>query len=252
MSPVKAEGGCNNQMFIGGKEINIVDDEISVTECVKSVIDARKDEYDSDAFHVVSLSSLLYKWRHWFTCMPRVHPHYAIKANPDTAIIKFLSILGSNFDCASQGEIERVLALGISPDRIIYAHTTKPIKSILYAKKHGVDLMTFDNVEELQKIKMHFPGARLVLRIAVADMTAIVKLNKKFGVEPEHEAPKLLTTALDMQLNVVGISFHVGCFCTDFSTYEKAIRHARNLFDLALQRGQHMTLVDIGGGFPGY
>lgn len=54
-----------------------------------------------------------------------------------------------------------MLSLGITPDRIIYAHTTKPIKSLLYAKKHGVDLMTFDNVDELHKIKMHFPDARL-------------------------------------------------------------------------------------------
>ena len=60
-----------------------------------------------------------------------------------------------------KGEIERVLSLGVAPERIIYAHTTKPIKSLLYAKKHGVDLMTFDNVDELYKIKTHFPSARL-------------------------------------------------------------------------------------------
>jgi hypothetical protein len=45
MRSVKENGStCNDKMFIGGKEINIIDDETTVTECVQSVIDARQDE----------------------------------------------------------------------------------------------------------------------------------------------------------------------------------------------------------------
>jgi diaminopimelate decarboxylase len=47
-------------------------------------------------------------------------------------------------------------------------------------------------------------------------------------------------------------SFHVGCSATDLTAFEIAIQQARTLFDLALERGQRMTILDIGGGFVGY
>jgi ornithine decarboxylase len=85
--------------------------------------------------------------------MSRVRPHYAIKANNDHMITKLYAHLGLGFDCASVGEIEQVLEMGVSPDRIIYAHPCKDKNSLRIACEKGVNRMTFDNEHELYKIK---------------------------------------------------------------------------------------------------
>lgn len=91
----------------------------------------------------------------------------------------------------------------------------------------------------------------LVLRIRCEAESAQCPLGKKFGCDPLTEAPKLLKTARNMNLNVVGISFHVGSGCRDYPIYYKAIGICANLFDEAHRLGFDMTLLDIGGGFPG-
>lgn len=52
------------------------------------------------------------------------------------------------------------LSLGVTPDKIIYAHTAKPQAHIKYACAHGVDLMTFDSEDELLKISLCHPKAK--------------------------------------------------------------------------------------------
>src|ERR1700710_2792405 len=89
----------------------------------------------------------------------------AVKCNPDPMVIKMLAALGTGFDCASKTEIEQVLALGVDPSCIIYANPCKQRSFIRYSQKHSVKKMTFDNAEELYKIKALFPDCELVLRI---------------------------------------------------------------------------------------
>uniref|UniRef100_A0A672YK98 ornithine decarboxylase n=1 Tax=Sphaeramia orbicularis TaxID=375764 RepID=A0A672YK98_9TELE len=103
-------------------------------------------------FHVANLDDLHQKHIRWLRTLPRVKPFYAVKCNSTPAVIRMLSTLGTGFDCASKGEIELVLSLGVTPEKIIYAHTTKPQSHIKYASTHGVDMMTFDCEEELLKI----------------------------------------------------------------------------------------------------
>uniref|UniRef100_A0A3B3Z9V4 ornithine decarboxylase n=1 Tax=Periophthalmus magnuspinnatus TaxID=409849 RepID=A0A3B3Z9V4_9GOBI len=79
-------------------------------------------------------------------------PFYAVKCNPTAEVLRTLVALGTGFDCASKREIEKVLSLGVTPDRIIYANTTKPQSHIRYGSAAGVDMMTFDCEEELLKI----------------------------------------------------------------------------------------------------
>jgi len=99
-----------------------------------------------EAFYVIDLGTVLKKYRQWINALPRVKPYYAVKCNPNTAIIKTLASVGVNFDCASKTEIQLTLGSGISSSRIIYANPTKMKSHINYAKSSGVDLMTFDNV----------------------------------------------------------------------------------------------------------
>lgn len=91
----------------------------------------------------------------------------------------------------------------------------------------------------------------MVLRIRCDAVDAQCPLGQKFGCDPVTEAPKLLKVARQMGLNVMGISFHVGSGCRDYPVYYKAIGICKDLFDKAESLGFSMTLLDIGGGFPG-
>ncbi|KAL7377755.1 hypothetical protein ABVT39_003935 [Epinephelus coioides] len=142
-----------------------------------------------------------------------------------------MTVLDTGFDCASKGEIQMMLSLGVTPEKIIYAHTTKPMSHIRYACAHGVDKMTFDNEDELLKISLCHPKAKLVLRIAVDDSKSLVRLNSKFGASLESVG-KLLERAGELDLEVIGVSFHVGSGCTDGGAFRQAIADARRVFDM--------------------
>ena len=110
--------------------------------------------------------------------------------------------------------------------------------------------MTFDNEDELRKISAIYPKAQLVMRVHTDDTKAMSRLGTKFGIYPE-DAPELLQIARDLDLAIVGVSFHVGSACFDASAFSDAILVARQIFDVASTYGFNMCLLDLGGGFPG-
>ena len=149
-----------------------------------------------------------------------------------------------------KAEIESVLQTGTSPSSIIYAHPCKPREFVSFAKEVGVEMMTFDNEEELFKIHQLFPRAKLVVRLKVDDSHSKFHLSAKFGVTLKA-IPRLLQLAQSLGLDVIGVSFHVGSECDSADVYSDALRNVRRTFDLARSFGYQLTLVDIGGGFPG-
>ncbi|CAL1272059.1 unnamed protein product [Larinioides sclopetarius] len=201
-------------------------------------------------FYVADFSDVLYKCRYWKTKLPRIEPFYAVKCNSDPMLLNLLVSLGIRFDCASKGEIDAVLAAGAESSDIIYAHPFKSNTFLRYAASVNVDLMTFDCEQELHKIKKISPQARLVIRISIPNVPAAFPLSNKFGCTLK-EAQKLLVTAQNLGLNIVGVSFHVGSLCEQPFAYAKAIKMAREVFDMAEDIGYHFTLLDLGGGFPG-
>ena len=110
--------------------------------------------------------------------------------------------------------------------------------------------MTFDNTDELVKVKAVYPAAKLVLRVLADDSKSVCRLGTKFGCPPE-DTYQLLQAARDLDLNVIGVSFHVGSGCTDASAFEDAVHRARRVFDEGEALGFQFDLLDIGGGFPG-
>lgn len=84
----------------------------------------------------------------------------AVKCNDDPIVIQSLVALGTSFDCASQGEIIKILSFGVAPERIIYANPNKPISHLKFAAEMKINFMTIDNEFELQKIAQHHPSAR--------------------------------------------------------------------------------------------
>jgi len=165
-------------------------------------------------------------------------------------VAEVLSGSGIGFDCASKNEISQVLSTGVAPGRIVYAHPCKSVGHLRYAKSVGVKQTVFDNEDELYKVKAEFPDAHLILRLRTDDSKSVCQLSNKYGANLE-DVPRLLDTAASLGLNVVGISYHVGSGCADISSYGAALQTARVAFDIAASKGMRLSLLDIGGGFPG-
>jgi ornithine decarboxylase len=192
--------------------------------------------------------------------LPRVGVYYAIKANPEPEIIKTLHKLKSGFDVASQEEFEMVLKavprsvlkkkLDFVYNDIILANTIKPIETLKKMVPFRT-LMTFDNHEELKKIKKHCPNAGLTIRLRVPNIGSVVELSSKFGIEPSLAMP-LIDEAIKMGMDVEGMSFHVGSQCLNIENYMAAFTMASQLLRSTKAKGYNIRLVNIGGGFPAH
>jgi ornithine decarboxylase len=191
--------------------------------------------------------------------LPRVQAYYAVKANPDPVIVKTLFEAGASFDISSIAEFEIVYEnIKDLPEQeqydwiwrnIIYANPIKAEETLRKLDKYQ-PLLTFDNSEEIAKMKQNAPNSRVVLRLRVSNAGAMVELSSKFGAAHE-EALELIFEAINAGLNVTGLSFHVGSQTTNFENYMQAINLAALIFKEVKERGyDQMNLLDIGGGFP--
>ena len=190
--------------------------------------------------------------------LPRVQTYYAVKANPDPAIVRSLYKIGASFDVASLAEFrlvyENIKGLPAKEqqdfiwDKIIYANPTKP-RETLEALDQYKPLVTFDNLNELKKIKRFAPHAGVVLRLRVPNTGSVVELSSKFGAEAS-EAVTLIQAAFDLGLVVEGLSFHVGSQCMNFENFVQALNISASVMQEAEARGHKIKILDIGGGFP--
>ncbi len=208
---------------------------------------------------VIDHDALRKAYREFRRHLPRVQVYYAVKANPDPLIVRTLFEEGASFDVASMPEFmivhENIKKLPAKKrqqwiwDKIIYANPTKPTDTLEELNQYK-PLVTFDNAEEIHKIKRHAPDAGLALRLRVPNTGAMVELSSKFGASP-GEAVDLILEADRVGLTVEGISFHVGSQTTNFDNYVQALSLTANIFKEAVARGYtKMNLLDIGGGFP--
>ncbi|MCX6696551.1 MAG: type III PLP-dependent enzyme [Methanoregula sp.] len=224
----------------------------------KELLQELAHEHGTPIF-VVDHEKLRDNYREFKKYLPDVQVYFAVKANSNPDIVKTLFDMGASFDVASMPEFMIVFEfIRDMPDKkrqdwiwdkIIYANTIKPIET-LEALDHYKPLVTFDNNEELKKIRRHAPHAGLVLRIRVPNTGSMVELSSKFGAHP-GEAVDLIVTAFDMGLVVEGISFHVGSQCTNFENYVKALQLSADIIsETETRTGQKIRILDIGGGFP--
>lgn len=192
--------------------------------------------------------------------LPRVGLYFAVKANPEPQIIRALYPLDAGYDVASLQEFRSVMdnvpkkelkgkkLNDFIWDKIIVANTIKPVGTLKKLANYNT-LMTYDNYDELGKIKKHCPDAGLICRIKVQNVGSMVELSSKFGVEP-GDAPNLIEKAFDLGLSVEGLSFHVGSQCCNIENYLNALEASAEIFKEVRARGHVLRLLNIGGGFP--
>ena len=242
-----------------GKDVYDIRDIGSMASFVNSRIECG---LEPGSFLVTNLNPILTQLQQWRHELPMVEPFYAVKCNPDPAILRLLASHGCKFDCASMGEIDLVLNglgddlsfgnRGLAKSSIVYANPAKMEHMLRFALENDVSMTVFDGEDELHKIAAaggH--NMELLLRITTDDKASICRFSKKFGC-PVAEAPRLLDIAKSLGLRVAGVSFHVGSGCGDPDAYSKALSDAREVFNYANFIGMPpLQIIDVGGGFPG-
>ncbi|KAG0057194.1 hypothetical protein BGZ90_005392, partial [Linnemannia elongata] len=228
--------------------------QLSVSDMFQSHLDSLHSKVETDmqpknAFYVADLGEVYRLHLRWKALLPRIEPFYALKCNPDPMVVRLLAALGAGFDCASMSEIRMMIELGVNPDKIVHANPCKETTQVKYARANNVRMSTFDNEDELLKIKDLFPESKLLLRILVDDSRSHGQFGLKFGATLDSVGP-VLEVARDLGLDVVGVSFHVGSGCFDATAFGDAVVRARHVFDMAKSYGYDFKLLDVGGGFP--
>ena len=183
--------------------------------------------------------------------MPEAHIHYAVKSNPHPDILKCLVAAGSKFDAASQGEIEMCLEAGALPMDISFGNTVKRVQDIQWAYQHGITIFAADAEEELEKIAKYAPNTKVFIRIIISSIEAEWPLSRKFGCNSSYAVP-LMDYAVELGLNPVGLSFHVGSQTRHPYMWIDSLDSISAIWQQAREEGHNLWLLNIGGGFPAY
>ena len=202
-------------------------------------------------FIVVNLRKIRESYLSLRESFPYAKIYYAVKANPDKAVIALLAELGSYFDLASRYELDLVLSLGVSSDRVSYGNTIKKAKDVAYFYEKGVRLFVTDSKEDLKNIATYAPSSRIYVRLLVENTGAAEwPLSRKFGCHSDM-AYDLLVAAKSLGLEPYGISFHVGSQQKDIGQWGDALAKTNYLFSsLEEEENLKLSMINMGGGFP--
>ncbi|MFA5746264.1 MAG: type III PLP-dependent enzyme [archaeon] len=200
-------------------------------------------------FLIIDLKKIEEKFDELMGNIPYAKLYYAVKANPEDDIIKMLAKKGSNFDVATVFELDQLLKLKVSPDKISFGNTIKKEEDIAYAYKKGIRIFATDSISDVKKIARAAPGVKVFFRIIMEGGSADWPLSKKFGAHPDM-IYHLIFESKKLGLIPYGVSFHVGSQQRDIGQWDQAIAQCRYLFDAAREEGIELKLINMGGGFP--
>src|SRR5687768_13138216 len=214
-------------------------------ECVRQ---AARQKY-TRPFLILDTAIVRNKIRRFRAAMPRVRPHYAVKANPDRRVLKVLAQEGAGFEIASTAELDLLLGLGVPAAEVFYSNPVKSRESIAYAAAKGVEWFVVDSAEELRRVHDIKRDARLYLRIATPNIGADWPLSGKFGAGA-GDARDIVALAARLGADLAGVTFHVGSQCRNPENWRVALEKSRALFDVMAKAGLRPRLLNIGGGYP--
>jgi diaminopimelate decarboxylase len=188
-------------------------------------------------------------------------PHlicYAVKANSNLAVLNIMARLGSGFDIVSVGELERVIAAGGDPRKIVFSGVGKRRDEIETALAYDILSFNVESAEELYRIeaiaKQHHKTAPISIRVN-PDVDAKTHpyistglKENKFGVSPEIAQQLFEYAAHSDYLQIKGIDCHIGSQLTDIEPFLAALERILCLLDLLETQGIHITHLNMGGG----
>lgn len=203
---------------------------------------------------VVDLEVVRENYFKFARALPDTRVFYAVKANPEPELLRLLADLGSCFDTASVVEIELALAAGATPDRLSFGNTIKKERDVARALELGVRLFAVDCEAEVEKIarakaQTGAEDVQVFCRILCDGAGAEWPLSRKFGCEPGM-AVEVLEHAHRVGLEAYGVSFHVGSQQGNTQAWDQALGSAAAIFHACAEKGIHLSMVNLGGGFP--
>jgi ornithine decarboxylase len=189
------------------------------------------------------------KLRRFRAAMPRVRPHYAVKANPDPRVVEALRQEGCRFEIASTAELDLLIGLGVDPAEVLFSNPVKSRQSIAYCAAKGLEWYVVDSVDELRRVHEIKPDAKTYLRVATPNIGSDWPLSGKFGAGTA-DARDVIQAAARIGADLAGVTFHAGSQCRNPENWRVGIEKARILFDGMAKAGLKPRMLDIGGGFP--
>ncbi|ELR63230.1 Diaminopimelate decarboxylase [Photobacterium marinum] len=201
--------------------------------------------------------------RHWHAFDRAVgdHPHlvcYAVKANSNIAVLNVLARLGSGFDIVSQGELERVVAAGGDPAKVVFSGVGKTAAEMKRALELGIKCFNVESEPELERLNEVAGELGKVAPISLRinpDVDAKTHpyistglRDNKFGIAFDR-APDVYRLAKSLpNLKVTGIDCHIGSQLTEIGPFVDAIDRLLALIDTLKAEGIEIDHLDVGGG----
>ena len=183
---------------------------------------------------------------------------FAVKANSNIAVLNVLARLGAGFDIVSGGELERVIAAGGEPSKIVFSGLGKTEVEIQRALDLGIACFNVESEAELDRINA--VAARLKVKAPISlrvnpDVDAQTHpyistglKENKFGVAIER-APEVYRRAIALgHLDAVGIDCHIGSQLTSTAPFSDALDRVLAMIDQLADEGITLSHIDIGGG----
>ncbi len=210
--------------------------------------------------YVYSRATLETTWHRFNNAFGKI-PHkicYAVKANSNIGILNLFARLGSGFDIVSVGELERVLAAGGDPKKIIFSGVGKQTHEIMRALEVGVFCLNIESINELERLNAitnkHKKTTNIALRVnpnidARTHPYISTGLHEnKFGIEIKDVLPLFQKIKTMPSLKLIGIGCHIGSQLLELSPFQEAIDSLLNLLQQLKSEGAEIQHLDIGGG----
>lgn len=201
--------------------------------------------------------------RHWkaFDNALGEHPHlicFAVKSNPNIAILNLMAKLGSGFDIVSQGELERVLVAGGDPAKVVFSGVAKSCQEIARALEVGIRCFNVESAAELIRINDIAAQMGKIAPISLRvnpDVDAHTHpyistglKENKFGVSVE-QAREVYRLANQLpHIQVKGMDCHIGSQLTELQPFLDATDRLIILIEQLKQDGIELKHLDLGGG----
>ena len=201
--------------------------------------------------------------RHWhaFDKAFGEHPHlicFAVKSNPNIAILQVMAQLGSGFDIVSQGELERVLAAGGDAAKIVFSGVAKSETEIVRALEVGIRCFNVESIAELERINLVAGKLGKIAPISLRvnpDVDAHTHpyistglKENKFGISVDQAREVYRQASTLAHIKVTGMDCHIGSQLTELQPFLDATDRLIVLMEQLKQDGIEIKHLDLGGG----
>ena len=221
--------------------------------CIEDLIKSQQTP-----FYTYSQSEIMESYKNLSSNLPG-EIFFSVKANSNQAILKLMNNCGAGADVVSIGELERALTAGFKTSDIIFEGVGKSKQDIEYAIKKNIRLINTESINELILINSIGKSLNKIINVGIRlnpniegktlDKISTGKKTDKFGIDISKINEIILSIKSFSNINVKGISCHIGSQIKDLSIFEQVFIIMKKTADLMNSENIDIKYVDLGGGF---